>query len=341
VSLKRLDCSAGKMWNLLNCWVSVGVASLMHRIKGRSQPYFSGLKKRSPDLDLISDAMGARLIIFRLRDGLESLGPSSTKATRFETTFRIGLKGGLNLFAAQGAKICVTSLHFDGHEHLNRNVDLKRIVNLIHPLSSGVTIHSDVTLDDRSSNHDKKGVCQSYDDCQLLQLTDIFVSGFRTVLGEAKCEAQRLVSEPFAILAREWNKGPARMKNSRWHGGICLSEAYLEDGQWKFADLRPKIEDTQQKLLYPQDLLPQAGQRVMIESTLMGKYQKGDHVKFEVNDEGSGKSEWLWLLVESSDDGQEIVFGKLDSEPIVATEMRVGQELAVSYEKVRDHRSYD
>jgi hypothetical protein len=233
------------MWNLLNCWVSVGVASLMHRMKGKSQPYFSGLKRRSPDLDLISEAMGARLIVFRLRDGLESLGTSSTKAIRFETTFRIGLKGGLNLFAAQGAKICVTSLHFDGHEHLNRNVDLKRIVDLIHPLSDGATIHDEVTLDDRSSNHAREGKCQSYDDCQLVQLTDLFVSGFRTVLAEATCDAQRQICEPFAILAHEWNKGPARMKNSRWYGGICLSEAYLEEGQWKFTDLKCKVEDKQ------------------------------------------------------------------------------------------------
>jgi len=42
----------------------------------------------------------------------------------------------------------------------------------------------------------------------------------------------------------------------------------------------------------------------MIESTPMGKYQKGDHVKFEVSDEESSESEWLWLLVEGSDDGE-------------------------------------
>lgn len=71
----------------------------------------------------------------------------------------------------------------------------------------------------------------------------------------------------------------------------------------------------------------------------MSKYEKGDHIKFEVGDE-SGESEWMWLLVESSDDEQEIVFGKLDSQPVVATDMRVGQELAVSYEKVRDHRRF-
>lgn len=49
------------------------------------------------------------------------------------------------------------------------------------------------------------------------------------------------------------------------------------------------------------------------------KYQKGDHVKIEVTDEKSGDSEWMWLLVSSSDDNQQLVFGQLDSEPVVAT----------------------
>lgn len=78
----------------------------------------------------------------------------------------------------------------------------------------------------------------------------------------------------------------------------------------------------------------------MIESTAMGKYGKGDHVKFEVVDDHSGESEWLWLAVDSSDDEEEVVFGRLDSQPIVATDLRLGQELAVSYEKIRDHRRF-
>lgn len=44
----------------------------------------------------------------------------------------------------------------------------------------------------------------------------------------------------------------------------------------------------------------------MIESMSMGKYQKGDHVKFEVADDRSRESEWMWLLVDDSDDGQEL-----------------------------------
>jgi uncharacterized protein YegJ (DUF2314 family) len=72
----------------------------------------------------------------------------------------------------------------------------------------------------------------------------------------------------------------------------------------------------------------------------MGKYEKGDHVKIEIRNEASGESEWMWLAVESSDDQEELVFGKLDSQPMVATGMRLGQELAVSYDNIRDHRRF-
>jgi uncharacterized protein YegJ (DUF2314 family) len=73
----------------------------------------------------------------------------------------------------------------------------------------------------------------------------------------------------------------------------------------------------------------------------MGRYQKGDHVKIEVNDEQFGASEWMWMLVDHSDDEQQLVFGELDNEPVVNTDMRLGQQLAVSYDKIREHRRFD
>jgi uncharacterized protein YegJ (DUF2314 family) len=71
----------------------------------------------------------------------------------------------------------------------------------------------------------------------------------------------------------------------------------------------------------------------------MGMYRQGDFVKVEIRDETSGENEWLWVLVDDSDDEKRLVFGKLDNEPIVHTNMRLGMELAVSYDNVRDHRT--
>jgi uncharacterized protein YegJ (DUF2314 family) len=73
----------------------------------------------------------------------------------------------------------------------------------------------------------------------------------------------------------------------------------------------------------------------------MGRYKRGDFVKVEIRDEATNGSEWLWLLVDSSNDEQALVFGKLDNEPVVITGMRLGMELAVDYDNVRDHRTAD
>jgi hypothetical protein len=70
----------------------------------------------------------------------------------------------------------------------------------------------------------------------------------------------------------------------------------------------------------------------------VGKYAKGDHIKAEFTDEEKHESEWMWVLVDDSDDGASIVFGRLDSQPIVCTGLHLGQQLAVSYDLIREHR---
>jgi hypothetical protein len=70
-------------------------------------------------------------------------------------------------------------------------------------------------------------------------------------------------------------------------------------------------------------------------------YQPGDHVKVEFAGDSSGESKWMWVQVESSDDEDRIVFGRLDSQPVLHSELTVGQDLAVSYDKIRDHRRFE
>ena len=70
-------------------------------------------------------------------------------------------------------------------------------------------------------------------------------------------------------------------------------------------------------------------------------FEPGDHVKFEIKDEKTGESEWMWLKVDSCDDSQRLVFGRLDSEPVVfSSELKLGQQMAVSYDNVREHRRF-
>jgi len=70
----------------------------------------------------------------------------------------------------------------------------------------------------------------------------------------------------------------------------------------------------------------------------MPKFRPGDYVKAEFKDEGTGESEWMWVVVDSCDDDAGVLFGRLDNQPVAGTGLRLGDELAASYDKVVKHR---
>jgi hypothetical protein len=67
--------------------------------------------------------------------------------------------------------------------------------------------------------------------------------------------------------------------------------------------------------------------------------KSGDYVKVEFVKESTGESEWVWVEVSSDDSARRIVFGRLDSEPVVITDLHRGMELAVSYDNIRERRT--
>jgi hypothetical protein len=72
----------------------------------------------------------------------------------------------------------------------------------------------------------------------------------------------------------------------------------------------------------------------------MATYERGDYVKVEFPDETTGIGEWMWVRVQRSDDAKQLVFGVLDSEPVndYDGKIELGNELAVSYSQIREHR---
>jgi len=68
-------------------------------------------------------------------------------------------------------------------------------------------------------------------------------------------------------------------------------------------------------------------------------FAAGDYVKFEIKNDVTGESEWMWLKVDRCDEPNRLVFGWLDSEPVVFnSDLKLGQHMAVSYDNVRDHK---
>jgi len=68
-------------------------------------------------------------------------------------------------------------------------------------------------------------------------------------------------------------------------------------------------------------------------------FKTGDYVKVEFIKGSTSESEWMWVEVSSDDRAKRIVFGRLDSEPVVNADLRRGMELAVSYDNIREHRT--
>jgi hypothetical protein len=73
---------------------------------------------------------------------------------------------------------------------------------------------------------------------------------------------------------------------------------------------------------------------------IVPEYQAGDYVKVEFVAENEVlPSEWMWVRVHRCDEEHKLLFGTLDNEPIVKPEdLELGQELAISYSQIREHR---
>jgi uncharacterized protein YegJ (DUF2314 family) len=61
-------------------------------------------------------------------------------------------------------------------------------------------------------------------------------------------------------------------------------------------------------------------------------------VKIAFEGEGSLPGEWMWVCVDHCDEERQLIFGTLDNEPVVSENVTVGNELAISHDKVREHR---
>ena len=260
ISLKGLK-SKQNHFRCVKMWIQTGFYSLMQDLKGRlynvydcKRLYCKNEKRLSTDFQEIvtlKKPLRAKFIIFRERDSHQVMDSSwfPDHASKVETTFRMGLKGGLHLLFDEEKPATIASLHFDGHEHHRRRIDRERIIGRLKVgLRDYCKFHTQILIDDRTGNH-TKSISQEYDDCQFLQLTDLLVGAFRTILGEVKNKVQKEVSLPVKELVRKWEEGPARMKKSRWHKGFCISECYLENGQWVFNNIIKRNTDILQLTL--------------------------------------------------------------------------------------------
>lgn len=235
----------GKKHDLAKMWVHIAVASLIHDFKNKEHRiYYPGKRLRGgTHYDFLdfkekvkNEPIACKFILFREMSGLKNLSPVLDYGAKVETTCRMGLKGGLNLFSNSTDNIEICNIHFDGHKHYKRNIDKNRLLGRLSGLKDNIVLDIDkVVLDDRSSDY-RRSDSQDYDDCQFLQLIDFLVSSSRIILGDShsnKYQTQ-IAQESIKSLIDKFNKGRARMEKSRWNNSFCLSQCFIDNEGWCF-----------------------------------------------------------------------------------------------------------
>jgi hypothetical protein len=245
IGIKKVE-RKGHIYDCASAWAQVGVACLRSTVKGKSEPVFLGRREKGKLQYGQVGLYGMKFILFRERDYHKQMIGYSDHASKIETTFRFGIKGGLHFLGSDENPINITKFHFDGHQHYQRHIDKDRITNKIIGLREYCAISKRHDLiDDRQSDH-RKSESQDYDDCQFLQLTDILIGCFRTSLGYKTKDIHVELAKPVKFLVDRYHEGYPRMRHSRWFNSFVLSQCYLENEHWKFEGIHKKRDEEQQ-----------------------------------------------------------------------------------------------
>ncbi|MBE3139297.1 MAG: hypothetical protein IMZ53_01815 [Thermoplasmata archaeon] len=241
----------GRIYDCADSWIQIGIAFLRSQAKGQRYPIFLGRREKGKRVYTFfpANCVGAKFILFCERDKHQQMDQHPDHASKIETTFRMGLKGGLHYLGSEEEPIHIERMHFDGHEHHRRHLDRTRIVGRLSGLREYCSIASiDDLIDDRSSNH-RKSDSQDYKDCQLLQLTDLLIGCSRTLLGQSTREFHSQLARPVRAILQRYREGYARMQNSRWRNSFCISRCFLDSGQWSFETIEYGESNTLQMAL--------------------------------------------------------------------------------------------
>jgi hypothetical protein len=236
----------GPIYNCASAWSQIAVAGLRSSTKGKTEPVFLGRHEKGKPIYEKLNLHGMKFILFRERDAHKHLTGFTDHASKIETTFRFGIKGGLHFLGSDENPIHITRIHFDGHQHHQRHIDQDRIIARLGSLRKYCSISRRQDLiDDRHSDH-RKRECQEYEDCQFLQLTDILIGCFRTSLGYKTRAIHSELARPIKNLVDKYHEGYSRMKRSRWANSFVISQCYLENGRWVFEGIQRNQNEVRQ-----------------------------------------------------------------------------------------------
>lgn len=251
ITLKNIR-GPGTNFECQRIWIQIASLSLRSRLG--IEPEFVYWGKTVPmdeRYERVNKKVGVKFIVFREIDQLSKMSQCLDFGGKVETSFRMGFKGGLHYLGSEADPIHITKIHFDGYMHYHRHLDRTRLIDKLYGLRPYISISSSSNLiDDRSSKY-TEAVSQPYDDCELIQLTDLILGCFITSLIGNDNVYKTRVAYPIKQLVFRLMEGYKRMSNSRWANSICMSQCYLESDHWNFETIEIEKNDSISQLQLP------------------------------------------------------------------------------------------
>lgn len=229
---------------LVESWLSIALASLQQKklfnlptscfLCGHPRQYIYRLE----------ELIKCKFVVFKERDKHKKMFAGLSGLDCIETTFRMGIKGGIHRLFNEKDSIIIGNIFIDGDKHYIKfwgrrfdvNRSLRRFAIERRPYVSFIR---GAKLIPQTSNHRKIKPTQKTEDSQFLQICDILLGGirFHSFCPNSQHTKHRISLPCRALLERD-TKNYFRMKQSRFFNAFTLGEAWIEDEHWKFAPLK-------------------------------------------------------------------------------------------------------
>mgnify|MGYP001568513828 CR=1 FL=1 len=228
-------------------WTTIGVYSLQQQKLLKLPPLvFLGVSKRlgvKPVYRKMNKLVKAKFVLLKDNDNHKKMFSGMSELECIETTFRMGLKGGVHKLFSEAEPITIGNVFIDGDEQytgkFGRTFDINRSLRrFAMERKPFVSFCSDSKLIPQKSDHQQIDSSQDKSDSHLLQLCDILIGGFRfySYCPDSK-HIKYKISYPCRDLLNHDQNNYARMKESRFFNGFSLSQAQLVNDQWEFNPL--------------------------------------------------------------------------------------------------------
>jgi hypothetical protein len=192
--------------------------------------------------------INAKLAIFRDKGNHKDMYENMKAPKKFETTFRMGLKGANHFLFEEEVIIrnifhdYSSSVSFD--KEYNEDNILKRLIN-----ESRDNIKFDESV--KINTIAKDQLTADMEDHNILQLVDVIVGSIRTrLLNQTDFPARFEAAYPYTDLLEKEIENSARMENSRFYKAYKLTNAKIIDDEWTFENMKiEKQNEDQFKLI--------------------------------------------------------------------------------------------